>query len=625
MFLPEEYLTADAQIVDFNKSAIIALKLKIITTGKNIFVYPLFLAQPLEKIKFFNNELLRHEDYVLNFSEKAIKENAKILLDDLTYWTFIERCMLQKLEGLILYYNTYRFFMPIDEAEVASRYKNLPYSLKRMSFAFSRSSILQEFEKDRAVVLILMKAMWYFKTNKINVNILVDEELFILVYNRIIETVEITGGQITFENLLDDKNTLYVLNDEMETKLNYLQSLDNLRVYLDKFTPRLHNVSLLTSRRFPEYTIRTFIDTNQNHQCFTFNRCVFVCKKFDTKSQAIDWLNYDRLQHIKSMTHFSRNEDSTRMTVYPNVKHQRIVSIYNSLKDYENLWIEDIDGYKPCIILHENVYGLIPIFVPYKSRTITNITEEKNILSMSVDETGICYWNLNNEVVFSNGSKYTHNTTIADVTRVRSYFILLDITNRIFKVFVEDKQAPKVIHDNVMKVVSRKNHICILTLGGDIKQANLDEFEREQEGDLLENILKDVIDMWVVHDLVIAKLKKELYIWGSHDISTSLEPKIFDAVHFGSNVETCEWKNFTGNTEHVFGLANNVVYLFGISTTKIIDFPMPIIQIRASTDNLFAWNKTKVFEWKNGKIKSKKNEICDIIDHNHILTLETSS
>lgn len=560
MLFPDSVTIID-QIVNFSIPTVIIFKLSV---DKVLFyTYPLTRIYPLRAYKFSSK---LPKDWMALIK----KTNEVVSKDILKDWDRIEKSSPQ---GVILWYENDKYYLPFTTFDV----KEFPQSNITLSLNFISNSDFREFEFDRLVAVKMIQIIIFLNKCKTVWRCEVNAEKFKEIYDNIVS--------FTDTNILSNDNVMYVLDEDMKKRMEYLKNVDsvtsiqNSRIMLEK---QINESQIYTSRKLSEIEpslIKTHLLVEKDHQYVTIDCNVYILKKHASELSAREWLSDTRLQALNKIV-YSRND----MKAYPNTKYQFFISIYENLSDYLKELIEDVDGYKVSIIKHQkSFYVIIPIFIPYRPRLL-NGDSNKNYIGMIKKNS---YWTLENEL-FINEIKIDFPFKIEISSVVNNIHHVSVLTSDGLVWLVDKSNNPICIDvEPILKITSGYDHICLLS-----KLHNLFVFTTNN----LTKIDCNVTNVWSFKKSSVYIKNNILTLWGE---KTSLPLTIEN------------WKTITPG----FGLTYQGKVI-DLEKNKELKFRKPIIQISENKGTLFTLTKKSYFVVKNEIVEEKKEAIKQIIDPN---------
>jgi hypothetical protein len=530
-------ITIKAQVVDLTFPRVLIFHLSF------FYVYPLTEIYPVEKCKFLQLESVIPD--VKSVNEKLDKKS-------IGKWNRIEKSN----KSLILYYGSYKYLLPFVTFDISE----FPTSSIRISLNFSVNSDFSDFEKDRIVAIRIIKKISEFNKRKINWKCIVDSQKFAQSEN--------------------EGNVIYAENEEMKDRIDYLRKVTSFYIKADIISEeQLNKYAIFTSRKLTEFLserkgINTYLIENRDHQLITINSSVFVFKKHVSEESARNWLDKKRLISISKLSFTRKNS-----LKYPNVKYQFFIESYDTVSEYLENLLEDVDGYKIAIIEHQNsFYTAVPIFIPYKRRAFG---DREDVIGIDKNS----YWTLDNSLYMEN-SKIEFPFRIENIVSV-SGNKLLTADGIVWS--IENNTAIK-IYEDVLKLTDG----CFLTYTGELFSTTNKKL-----------IDSSVENTWSFENTIIYKKNQKIIVLGNTILPTNKN-----------------WKTLTPS----FGLTYEGK-VFDLSKNREIDFQkQKLLQINEYEGNLFAWNKKYCF-WRklDNTIELLKGEISFIINENRFLDKSSES
>lgn len=208
------------QVVNFEKGAVIALEC-VTASGKIYYVYPLIHIFPQPNLRFIS--------YLPNdWFAAVVQSNFHISLDELRLeHTSIKGVMtLGIFQGLIL---SEQFYMPYGEV------RDLETSPHKISLNFSSDAdeILKCFERDRIYVTLLLMTMLVLRKRPIKISLEIDAQKALETYETVLSKYENNTPVVPEDFLID--NTMFVSNEEMKLRIEYLQTIESIERFLPQF------------------------------------------------------------------------------------------------------------------------------------------------------------------------------------------------------------------------------------------------------------------------------------------------------------------------------------------------------------------------------------------------------
>jgi hypothetical protein len=589
-----------SQVINFSQPAIISLELE--KDGKEFFVYPLIKIQPLKnKCKFFSDV----PDLWFN------KRNTELAEDFLKDWDLVEVSITENLpQGVVLYYGLYSYYLPHINFSTDS----LPISKKKLSLNFVQNSKLREFESDKAVMFLLIRSIVFFGRNKTEWSIVVSPEEFTNLYQNLLKKLLDNETINFFKDILNVNNVLYVHDDEMKRRLNYIKSMDSSS--LDglfkgvQFEEQMNKLSMYTSRKLKDVlqplSIETYLMADKEHQCVCIEGNVYIVKKHRTELEARQWLDNDRLNAIKDTT-FSRID----RIGYPNVKHQFYLALYRNLRDYIKELIEDVDGYKISLLQHINsIYVIIPIFIPYILRKSSYIQTNVNIVDVVTYGERTLYWSIEDKLYDENNRGVASPTGISSIILEEEYTAILTVHGG---VWIGTKQTNL---KNIVKLVGGKS-IYALSNTNELYIAEAEDYNT------FRHLLSKVANVWSFERSAIFMMDETILVLGNN-VNGRLDnenSEFIEKLTQSSSINYRPWKTFVGNDDLCFGLTyRGDVCGFGKNVPKQIKFKIKVLQISLYEKKLYAWSKEEAYVWTKEKIEKLPGKYVQIISDNIKLT-----
>jgi hypothetical protein len=586
--LPPDYII-DCQCVDFTIASVTLLKLDF---GQiEVYVYPLFSLSPIKQKKVFSS-------IPADWFEKIEKTNSQIFADQLQN---LDKVTYVPKEGVLLCYNGKSFFAPYVKPS-----PTINMSKKQLSLRFG-SNDLREFENDKAVVMILINAIWFFEVNKIKWIVKINDELFLSLYNRIIDCLTNRGGQFNFHKLLsedENENVLYAQDADMKKRFLYIRNIE-FRVYSNLFIPKrsfftnqVTNLSIITTkvRDARRQKIYPYICTEKEHQVCVIDNSVFVFKKHPTKEAALQWLDKDR--RLGCRTSFFKYEPRRFPNVIPQVWY---IQTYPSLLDYFNNFIVDVDGYKISLIQSDTSYFvIIPLYIPYISRHITG--RRANIVDNIVGLGSNFYWTTSNEVWFFKPPKTTHSVQIAVIVDGPNIDkTILDTEGNV--TFLSEPNT--IVLNDIIKICSGTLFVYALSLNGTLFTASQTDTPKSP----WKACLQKLTNVWCNENIIFGIDDSYLMTWIENVNLVQSSSRIFYY-----DVPPQKWKTLTSIGNLKFGLTyDGEVYQLKKLLLKL-GFDENVIQIKVVEGNLIGWNKMSVYKYTlaTSEIEKEQTKILDI-------------
>lgn len=545
------------QIIDFTIPKVVTMKM--FAENGFFFVYPLTKVYPSKKYKFFDK-------FNENWKTEIKETNKKVTKSFLKDWDNIEISSINNIvQGAVLYHGSVRYFLPFVPFVIG----DFPNSRIKLSLNFEDNSSLREFENDKLTVVKLLDRLTRLNRQDKNWECVVDK-------NRL---EDFSDPYVIFVHDEDTKKRLEYLKNvkyyaDVNTKILTEKQINEFCLYSSKKTTELENVD----------KINTYIITDKEHQLITVDSNVYILKRHSTEKDARDWLDNTRLYAIRN-TSYHRND----IPSYPNNKFQFFVEVYETLSNYLNELLEDVDGYKISIVKHSKTfYIFIPVFIEYKKRIIENTNTPENYVEIWNNDS---YLTLDTLVVDSVDLNFPSVRQIASMVKTtKSIFVL----TRNGDVFVKTDAEFTFVRDlkDVIKIAGNDYYAYCLTVDKTLYRI----------ADRSPDVVTDNVDnVWAFDDALVYISNKNV---------TCSNHKIF---------KYRDWKTILPN----YGLTYRGI-VFELETDEEIKFRKKIIQISKNGNKLFAWNKSSYFVYSITKKKFTEitKSVCQIVKENLILTIE---
>lgn len=596
MSLPNS-VTIHEQMIDFSTNIVVILK---ISSPDIYYVYPLSGLKPLENITFFYN--------IENWFEQIEKANTELTPGSLTGWDKIEKSVVENFtRGLVLWYEGNKYFLPFI---TVSNGEDYPTSSIKMSLDFKQISLFREFEKDRLVAAKMMRGIILLNKRNVPWECKVDVKKFTDIYH---ELTSFSVDEIFPETII------YALDEEMKRRIDYLKDIkyvnddNNTEILCEQ---QMNELSVYTCRKLMEIKtteINSYLIDDKNHQCFIKNDNTYVVKKCSSEIDALKWLDKDRLHTLRKLT-YERTEDVR----YPSSKYQFFISSYKKFEDYENEFVEDIDGYKISLINYRhNVYIIIPIFVRYIKRKISNFDVVGNIVGVIGEGS---YWNTENELYLDFSLiRFPSKIEISDVIKKKEYAALVTVDGSLWIIY--DHASPVLVNSprNIFKLVGGSTRIWLLT-----EDDELFYVSTEEKSSTSVMIDSSVSNVWAFNtSAVYGKTDNSILVWGSTKYLENTTSPFFDQPILSKKLSIKKfWKIFLQK----FALSyQGNVYDLSKNTLLEIKFRKPILRIVESKGKLFALSKYLCFvragDGSINEIRSENGERITNIEENYRLTV----